>query len=259
MSASDDSNRPTVLITGANRGIGLGFAKYYAEHGWNVFAAARNPADTQELHELADRFASVAIEKLDVINEDDLRLLSSKYASLPIDLLINNAAFHGGKPQDHRLGAYNYNTFERYMAVNVFGPLKVSEAFLGSVASSEQKKIVTLTTRLSSLSMEPPFNAFQFQSISKAAVNRAMRALQLEVQNLGLIVALISPGIVDTDGLAEGFAAVAASLPDDAPQIEMPSPSSVEESVAAMVEVIARLDRSYDGSHLDSNGQVIPW
>jgi NAD(P)-dependent dehydrogenase (short-subunit alcohol dehydrogenase family) len=237
----------------------LGFAARYGDEGWNVIATARNPAAAPELQNLAARSDSVVVEELEVLSEAELEALASKYANVPIDVLINNAAFHGGKPDDHRLGTYNYGTFARYMAVNVFGPLKVCEAFFKSVAKSNQKKIVTLTTRLSCLSSPPPFNAFHLQAISKTALNRAMRALQLELRETGVIVALISPGRTDTDGLAASRAAVAASLGEGAPPPNQPAALSVEESVAAMVRVIANLDESYDGSHLDFQGNRIPW
>ena len=254
-----DPTRPTVLVTGSSRGIGLGFAARYGHDGWNVIATARNPAHAAELQNLAARLNSVVVEQLDVLNETELDGLAKKYSDVPIDVLINNAAFHGGKPDDHRLGTYSYSTFERYMAVNVFGPLKVCEAFFNSVAKSDQKKIVTITTRLSSLSNPPPTNAFHFQAISKAALNRAIRALQLELRRTGIIVALISPGRTETDGLAASRAAVAASLGKDAPAPNQPAPLSVEQSVAKLVQVIADLDESYDGSHLDFQGNSIPW
>ena len=201
----------------------------------------------------------MVVEKLDVLNETELDLLAKKYSIVPIDVLINNAAFHGGQPDDHRLGTYNYSTFQRYMEVNVFGPLKICEAFFKSVAKSDQKKIVTITTRLSSLSNPPPFNAFHFQAISKTALNRAIRALQLELRHTGIVVALISPARTDTDGLAASRAAVAASLGPDTPPPNQPAPLSVEQSVAAMVQVIADLDESYGGGHLDFQGNSIPW
>lgn len=248
---------PTVLITGANRGIGLGFARHYAEQGWNVIATARNPDEAGALHELGRQFVHIVIEELDVLDADQRAFLSDKYTGVPIDLLINNAAFHGGDPGDHMLGNYEYSTFERYMSVNVFGPLAISEAFIESVAASEQKKLVTLTTGLASLTSPPPISCFQFQSISKAAANRAMRELQGELRSRGIIVALISPGRVDTDGLA---AAGRACAPVASEQIAgLPEPLSVEASVAAMANVIADLDESYDGSHLDLHGNVVPW
>jgi NAD(P)-dependent dehydrogenase (short-subunit alcohol dehydrogenase family) len=94
--ASLDPDRPTVLITGSNRGIGLGFATHYAESGWNVIATARNPTDASALRILADHSTNVSIEELDVLDATELESLSRKYSGVGIDLLINNAAFHGG-------------------------------------------------------------------------------------------------------------------------------------------------------------------
>jgi NAD(P)-dependent dehydrogenase (short-subunit alcohol dehydrogenase family) len=117
-------------------------------------------------------------------------------------VLINNAAFHGGAPDDHRVGTLDAETFQTYMSVNVFGPLAVSEAFLESVQMSDQKKIVTLSSGIASLANPPPVDGFHFHAISKTAVNRAMRGLQVQLRGTGVIVALISPGGVDTDGFA---------------------------------------------------------
>jgi NAD(P)-dependent dehydrogenase (short-subunit alcohol dehydrogenase family) len=251
-----DPARPTVLITGSNRGIGLGFASHYAQDGWNVIATARNPDEATALRALADRFDTVHLEELDVIDDADVRALARKYAGVPIDLLINNAAFHGGGPEERLFGSYDYATFERYMAVNVFGPLRISEALIDSIAASKQKKIVALSTGLASLANSRPVRCAQFQAISKAAMNKAMRGLQLELRPRGVIVALISPGTVETDG----FAAIGncervlgGSRPPSRAAL------SVEQSVAAMVKIIAGLDNTYDGSHLDPHGNVVPW
>ena len=255
-----DPSEPTVLITGSNRGIGLGFARHYANDGWNVIATARSPGQADVLNELATRFDRLVVEELDVLDSEELRFLSEKYASTPIDLLINNAAFHGGAPEDHRLGSFNFEIFERYMAVNAYGPLAVSEAFYRSVALSDQRRIVTLTTGLAQLSVEIPLPAFNFQSISKAAVNRAMRALQVELREVGITVILMSPGLVDTDGLALAAAAMQSGMPAGAgPPASVPPPLTVSEAVSAMAATIESLDDSYDGSHIDLRGRTVPW
>ena len=258
-----DTDRSTVLITGSNRGIGLGFAAYYADAGWNVIATARNPLDASELQMLADDSTNIVVEELDVLDTAELEFLSQKYSGIEIDLLINNAAFHGGAPSDHLLGTYDYSTFERYMSVNVFGPLAVAEAFVDSIAASEQKKIVTLTTGLASVTSPPPISCFAFQGISKAAANKAMRTLQIELRPRGIIVALISPGTVATDGLAAAGSAMAPCLEGMPPAMQVAAGGgaqySVEESVAAMAEVIEGLDETYDGSHLNLTGEIAPW
>lgn len=253
-----DSERRTVLITGSNRGIGLGLAKQYAANGWNVIATTRNPDSAMDLQELAGQSADVHIEALDVVNETELAQLAKKYSNEPIDVLIHNAAFHGGEPEDNLLGSYAYDTFARYMAVNTFAPLKVSEAFLESVKKSKQKKIITITSFLSSLTFAPPISGGTFQLASKAGVNRAMRTLQHELRDDGVIVGLVSPGKVDTDGLALASKALAAGriAPPSGGAI---STLSIESAVGEIVKVIAGLDDTYDGSHLDLRGNVIPW
>jgi NAD(P)-dependent dehydrogenase (short-subunit alcohol dehydrogenase family) len=263
--SSLDSERSTVLITGSNRGIGLGFATHYANAGWNVIATARSPDQADELNDLAAHFDHVVIEELDVTDQSELDFLSDKYAQTAIDVVINNAAYHGGNAEDHRIGTFSSEVFETYMAVNVFGPLAVSEAFLPSVLLSDQKKIVTLSSVTASLSNLPPIIGLDFQQISKTAVNKAMRVLQVQLQGTGVLLALISPsGTVRTDGLA----AAAAAIRSNGGRVRgLPPPDgwqprqalAPEESAAAMAKVIEGLDDTYDGSHLDSNGNVIPW
>jgi NAD(P)-dependent dehydrogenase (short-subunit alcohol dehydrogenase family) len=254
-----DARKPTVLITGASRGIGLGFARNYAERNWNVIATARNPDAAADLREVAERSENVVVEKLDVLDSDDLAALAERYAGRPIDVLINNAAFHGGSPESHRLGHYDFDVFQQYMAVNVFGPLKVSEAFIDNVKEGKQKKIVSLTTRLASMTNPPPFNAFQFQIISKTALNQAMRLLRRELKGTGILVLILSPGLLDTDGAAKGRACVAASLADGSPPPPPIPVRPVAEGVAAMVRIISELDASYDGYHMGVDGQIVDW
>ena len=255
-----DADQPTVLITGSNRGIGLGFAQHYAEAGWNVIATTRTPGTADVLNQLAAQFARVRVEELDVLDAAELAGLAAKYAATPIDLLINNAAFHGGEPEDQQFGSFNFQTFQRYMAVNTFGPLAVSEAFYSSVAMSEQRRIVTLTTGLAILSQEVPLPGIHFQAISKAAANRAMRALQFELKQDDITVILMSPGRVLTDGLAAAGRAIQAGMPDGVviPD-DGPPPMTVTEAVSAMAGTIANVDTGYDGSHIDLFGNKMPW
>ena len=134
----------TVLITGGNRGLGLEFARQYAARGWTVIATARNPDEALELRELAIR-DGVTIERLDVLDREAIAALAARYEGKPIDLLINNAGI-GGDPALQALGSFDYELFEEAMAVNVYGPLAVSEAFLANVAASRHKKIVAITS-----------------------------------------------------------------------------------------------------------------
>ena len=135
----------TVLITGGNRGLGLEFARQYAASGWTVIATARDLEAATDLRELAKATGRVTIERLDVLDRDEIAALAKRYEGKPIDLLINNAGI-GGDPALQSLGSFDYELFEEAMAVKVYGPLAVSEAFLANVAASRHKKIVAITS-----------------------------------------------------------------------------------------------------------------
>ncbi len=191
---------PTVLVTGANRGIGLEFVKQYAAKGWRVIATARDPADALELRALAAASATskVSVERLDVTDAADVAALAAKYRGQPIDVLINNAGLTGdflGRAQ--KLGSLDYAEGETMMAVNAFGPLRVSEAFYENVRNSDQKKIVAITALLGVHSFNyGGFDGGYWYKVTKAAMNAAMANLAREAAKDGVVVALLAPGEV---------------------------------------------------------------
>ena len=89
--ASLDSNKPTLLITGSNRGIGLEFVKHYVAEGWNVIATARRPDAAEDLQSIANDYENLMIEQLDVTDHARIEALGVAYSDTAIDLLINNA------------------------------------------------------------------------------------------------------------------------------------------------------------------------
>ena len=130
---------PVVLITGSNRGIGLEFARQYAEAGWNVIATARSPDAATDLHVLAEEHPRVRIERLDVTDAEQVGTLARKYEAWPIDVLLNNAGVLGSAT-GQSLTVLDEDEFQRVMAVNAFAPLRVTQAFLDHVARSDQKE-----------------------------------------------------------------------------------------------------------------------
>ena len=123
------ADAPTVLITGANRGIGLELARQYAGRGWRVIATTRRPADATALLALAKLHPSVTVEVLDVTDHAGIAALATKYKGMPIDVLLNNAGISGdGEGGD--FGQLNYDVYDKVHAVNVVGPLNMAEAFL---------------------------------------------------------------------------------------------------------------------------------
>lgn len=239
---------PVALVTGANRGIGLALSTVLAEKGWRVIATCRDPEHADELKALSARHPSVALERLDVTDSAGLQALEAKYHGQPIDVLINNAGILGN-PEAQQLGNFDQKNFEDVMRVNAFAPLRVAQAFLDNVAASGQKKIITLTSGAGSLAAVGQARDNYFYRMSKSASNMSMLLLQNEVRPRGVIVALVSPGPVDTQMNREWR--------HGAP----PSPSLLSplESATAVVKVIEQLTPERAAHALSYDGREIPW
>jgi len=239
-----DPQQPTVLITGSNRGIGLAFARHYANAGWNVIATARKPEKATELQALSSSHAQLVVMQLDVTDLARITELANALSGVPIDVLINNAAVLGDLA-GQQFGSLDFDQFEWTMAVNVYGPMAMAEAFRAHVASSEQKKIVTLTSGLGSLTLMSKMQGFTYYRISKAGVNMGMRAIRASLKNEGIIVALVAPGMVQTKLLADSGYRGKALTPND--------------SAAGMADIIASLTLDDNGTPTNVDGATIPW
>ncbi len=166
----------TVLITGANSGIGLEFSRQYAAAGWTVIATHHHDKTPDTLAELAAKYPHVRIEEMDVANVADVHALATKLKNVPIDVLINNAGVFSDKGDwsTQNFGRLDYALGNTIMTVNVMGPLLVSEAFVEQVKASQQKKIVAISSTNGSLSTPTTNNGAIFYRASKAALNRSM-------------------------------------------------------------------------------------
>lgn len=240
MTATQAADAPTVLITGASRGIGLELARQYAGRGWNVIATARRPSAATALAQLAASHPRVAIEQLDVTDPQEIAALAAKYAGRPIDVLINNAGISGKRGQ--RLGSLDYDDCREVLETNTIAPLRVTEALLPNVASSTQKKVVTLSSSEGSITLVDSPRAYCYRS-SKAAVNMLMRNLAFDVRSRGIAVALVNPGPVATD-MMKGV-----PMPLQAPP----------EAVAKVIAIIDRLTPEATGRFWDHQGGELPW
>ncbi|MEJ2140329.1 MAG: SDR family oxidoreductase [Gammaproteobacteria bacterium] len=238
---------PTVLITGANRGIGFELARQYTERGWGVVATCRSPAEAEALQGLAQSYPNLLIEQLDVTDFDEMDALAERYAGVPIDVLINNAGILGGNDRQ-KFGSFDYAAFNEVMTVNVVGPIRMVELFVDNVAVSQQKKIMNISSAVGSVSMT--FGGQNFYRASKAALNMSMRTIAKELRRSDIpgrneiIVGLIHPGVVATD--------FAKNVP-----IPMISP---EESAAGVIVVIDDFtDRRQSGDFMSYTGKELPW
>lgn len=237
------ASAPTVLITGSNRGIGFEFARQYAQAGWKVIATTRDPAKATELAAVAKAHPNLVIERLDVGDLAQIEALAAKYKGQPIDVLLNNAGILGGTAEQS-LAQLDQATFEEVLRVNTLGPLRMSQAFLENVAASEQKKIVSITSGLSSITNTTRFGNLYFYRISKTGLNMGMRTLQADVRKRDIKVGILAPGIVDTALLrASGWKG--ESLTPEA-------------SAAAVIRNIENLDNQ-DAKFILEDGSVLPW
>lgn len=232
---------PTVLITGSNRGIGLEIARVYAQRGWHVIATARRLEATDDLKAIQAEHPNLVIEQLDVTDHERIDQLAAQYRDQPIDILINNAGISGGH-ENAEFGKMNFDVYYEVHAVNVVGPTKMAEAFLPSVAKSDQKKIINITSGQGSIAKT--WGCCAIYRSSKAALNMMMRNISIDLKKQGITVGLISPGFVRT-----GFT----------PGLDLPMMITPEESASKVVAVIDDYDLSKTGTFLGKDGQTWPW
>jgi len=185
-----DEAAPVVLVTGANRGLGLEFARQYREAGWHVIGTARNPDKATELNELGVRVA-----QLDVTDADSIVQLASELDGQPIDLLINNA---GILRMLDSLPEADIETVALVLDVNTLGPMRVTQALLPNLSAGDRKTIVNMTSGLGSLSQNRSGRFYGYRE-SKAALNMFTRTLAVELRSQGFIIIGMDPGWVQTD------------------------------------------------------------
>ena len=237
----------TVLITGANRGLGLEFVRQYAARGWKVLATTRNPEAAPELRALAATNRNIAIDKLDVEDTAAIKALATKYRGTSVDVLINNAGVLGDM-KTQSPGAFDYKQFEQVMAVNVYGALAMADAFRDHVAASSQRKIVSITSRSGIISL-PGWRGPSFYRASKVALNMVMRVLADDLRDRNIIVALVSPAPTETDMLRQLIG------PEQAARQAKPV-----DVIAGLVKVIDGLTMANSGGPpVYFDGSVLPW
>ena len=235
---------PTLLVTGANRGIGLEFARQYVEREWKVIATARDPSNASELQQLASQHSNLVIEKLDLADNASITALAKKYRGQPIDVLLNNAGYLG-EPDGQALGkTFDYPMFEEIMRVNAYAPLLMSQAFLENVLAGEQKKIIALTSGIGSVTLASRFGGLVFYRMSKASLDLGMRVLQADVRSRGIKVGLLVPGEVETQMLRDSGYSGRGKSPDDAAR--------------ALIGVIDGLN-DQDAKLLSFDGTIVPF
>ncbi|WP_321490760.1 SDR family NAD(P)-dependent oxidoreductase [uncultured Hyphomonas sp.] len=184
----------TILITGANRGIGFHLAQEALDKGWRVYGSVRTAAQAQQAAaELGSGFTPL------VFDVTDRTAMSTAAASLeaPIDILINNAGTIGPADADQSTLNMDFDGFARTLEINTLAPLAVAQTFLPHIRKSENGRILTVSSQMSWMGYAKS-DRIAYRA-SKAAVNKVMQGLATDLAPEGITVCLIDPGWVQTD------------------------------------------------------------
>jgi NAD(P)-dependent dehydrogenase (short-subunit alcohol dehydrogenase family) len=229
----------TVLVSGANRGIGLEFVRQYAADGAQVIAGVRDPATAGELRALAESAGGrVAVHALDVGDDASVRAFRAAVGEIPVDILIANAGVYGGARQ-HTLGDLDFADWLDTVNVNALGAVRLADAFYDALKRGHDKKAVAITSGMGSTA-ENGGGFFAYRS-SKAALNNAWKTLSLAARDDAITCAVFNPGWVKTDM--------------GGPQANL----TPERSVAGLRQEIARLTLADTGKFLNWNGGERAW
>ncbi|WP_162047905.1 SDR family oxidoreductase [Vibrio taketomensis] len=228
----------TVLITGANRGLGLEFVRQYAAMGWQVLATCRTPEKAELLGQLTMEYPQVKLIKLDVTNEDEINLLATQLIGQAIDHLILNAGVLG--EDCAKLGEMTQAKWLEVLTINTVAPALLIQALQDNVAASEHKTIIGISTRVASLGDNSSGNMYSYRT-SKAALNQILVSAAQNLREQAVKTLAIHPGWVQTDMGGDS----ATFTP--------------QESVAGIISVAQNLTLEESGSFRVFDGSTIEW
>jgi len=234
VAAKESAAREMVVITGANRGIGLALAAELARAGKRVIGACRAPGRARELAALA---GAVDVRELDVADEGSVARFVASLAHEPVDVLVCNAGVGGGGHQ--AVADMDYGAWREAFEVNTIAPFRLATALLPNLRRSARPRILALSSQMASLQRKS-VGAYAYRS-SKAALNKVMQVLAVELARDGIVVCPIHPGWVRTDMGGPG-----AEL-------------SVEASAQGLHALIESLGPEHSGRFWTWDGREHPW
>jgi NAD(P)-dependent dehydrogenase (short-subunit alcohol dehydrogenase family) len=230
---------PTVLITGANRGIGLELTRRYAAAGDRVLACCREPAAAAALQALAKASPSVTVHGVHVSDGASVAALAGRIGDAPLDVLINNAGMAGPPIQKQSLEEMDFDGWAETFAVNTMAPLRMLQAFRKNLAAGTNPRAVTITSQMGAIAF--PMPVMYAYCSSKGAVNKVMKMAAAALKPQKITVLLVHPGFVKTDM--------------GGPNAEI----TPEESAAGITRVIGQASLADTGKFLKWNGEEHPW
>jgi NAD(P)-dependent dehydrogenase (short-subunit alcohol dehydrogenase family) len=226
------------VVTGANRGLGLGLSRAYAERGDEVWATARHPADARDLQALARASdGRVRVHELDVRSEEEVRALAAAIGDAPVDVLVNNAGV--ASSWSTSLQAFDAEDALRCFDTNALGPIRVTRALIPNLRAA-RGKVVNMTSLMGSIADNGSGRAYAYR-LSKAALNMATRNLAHEVKGFGGIAIALHPGWVKTEMGGDG------------------ATEEIADAVARMVSLVDQLTAERSGRFWHAQGAELPW
>ena len=224
----------TVLITGANRGIGLEFVSQYAAEGWRVIACCRNPQAAEALKAVE---GDIHVYGLEVTDQNQINDLAKRLEGEAIDILLNNAGIYGPRLA---LGEMDYDAWTEVFAVNTMSPLRMAECFHDHLTRGDKKIIANITSKMGSIEDNTSGGSYIYRS-TKAALNMVTKSLAEDLRKEGFTCVVLHPGWVRTD---------------------MGGPNGLidaDTSVLGMRSVLNNLKDEQTGCFFNYNGSMIPW
>ena len=224
---------PTVLVTGANRGLGLEFVRQYRAEGWEVVAGCREPGAARELQGLGAQ-----VHAVDVGDGASVEAFRAAVGDGPLDVVVANAGVYGGEHQS-RLADIDWDSWSAVLNVNTLGPVRVAAAFADNLKAAGGK-LVAITSQMGSVEDNGSGGHLAYRS-SKSGLNGAFKSVALELKPAGVVAVVMHPGWVQTDMGGDN------------------APTTPEQSIRGMREVIDRLTPEDAGTFQTFDGRILPW
>ena len=222
-----------ILITGANRGIGLKFAEILSANN-NIYATARDITNADDLK----KFDNTELLELDLLNKDSIKSFCSELKDIPLDLIINNAGIFQDEQMEETI--LDPELWLDEIMINAIGPVVLSQKLKENIMSGNDKKIIFISSQMGSID-DNYSGGYYFYRTSKSALNSAAKSLSIDWKADGIAVLMLHPGWVRTD-----MGGSNAKL-------------DIDTSVSKMLDVINSLDMGKTGAFLNYEGKKLEW
>ena len=222
-----------ILITGANRGIGLKFTEILSANN-NIYATARDITNADDLK----KFDHTELLELDLLDKDSIKSFCSELKDIPLDMIINNAGIFQDEQMEETI--LDPELWLDEIMINAIGPVVLSQKLKENIMSGNDKKIIFISSQMGSID-DNYSGGYYFYRTSKSALNSAAKSLSIDWKADGISVLMLHPGWVRTD-----MGGSNAKL-------------DIDTSVSKMLDVINSLDMGKTGTFLNYEGKKLEW